>query len=134
MSGSNGDKPKMTAAQQKAVQFLLTEKTIKDAAAKAGVGESTLRRWIVEPTFAATYKAALAHVYEGGLSLLQSSIESGVKTLREICEDAAAPHQVRVSAAKSLVEFSLKARDQSDTQERLKAVEEYIDLKKRGQQ
>src|SRR5262249_35112595 len=131
MSESERKKQKLTASQQKAIQALLTERSIRDAAAVTGIGESTLRRWLdSDQGFAETYKAARERVYESGLAFLQSSIESGVKTLREVCESETAPPQVRVGAAKSLVEMGLKARDQLELAERMKAIEMQLQILK----
>ncbi len=60
MSAERGSRrPKQEEA---AISALLSEPTIEAAATRAGIGGSTLRRWLTEPEFKARYRAARRQV------------------------------------------------------------------------
>ncbi|NOT62677.1 MAG: hypothetical protein HOP19_20920, partial [Acidobacteria bacterium] len=92
-------------------------------AAKAGIGLSTLMRWLSEPTFAEAYKGARGQIVETTLASLQAASGDAVKTLRGVLTDESARAGEKVSAAKAILEFSLKLREAAQTEERLAALE-----------
>jgi hypothetical protein len=85
---------------------------MEEAARRADCSKQTLYNWLAEPAFAAAYELAQMQVYESGLAALRCSIEAGVSTLRKLAEDTKKPASVRCSAAKSLVEISMRAHEQ----------------------
>ncbi len=50
--------------QEKAIAALLSTSAMKDAAARSGINEGTLWRWLQLPEFAASYRAARRQVVE----------------------------------------------------------------------
>ena len=57
----------------------------------------------------------------------QKSLSPAIKTLNDIMQDDDVNGQIRVSAARSLLEFSLKATEQLDIADRLEALERVRD-------
>jgi hypothetical protein len=53
-----------------AVAALLTEKTVEAAAAKLGVGVSTLKAWMATPLFKEKFRQARARILEGTVNRL----------------------------------------------------------------
>src|SRR5918997_1873267 len=93
--------------EEAAIAGLLTEPTIAAAAAKAGVSESTLVRWLQEPTFKAQYRAARREVVEGAIGRLQQAATQAVDTLtRNLTCGVPA---VEVGAARTVLDQALKA-------------------------
>ena len=77
---------KSQATRERAVLALLSEKTITDAAKKAGVDDSTLRRWLSQDeTFQADEYAAARTVAEIGIH--QHDAETILQKLDEIESD-----------------------------------------------
>jgi hypothetical protein len=59
--------------REAAISALLCTGTIAAAAEKARVSERTLRLWLKEPSFCASYRAARAQLLEHSLGVLQGA-------------------------------------------------------------
>jgi transposase-like protein len=113
----------------RAIEALLQEPTVSSAAKKAGVGQATLFRWLNDPQFARAYKEARGRMLEGTLTSLQSASVDAVKCLREVINDTTAQASARVSAAKSVLDLSLKAREIFELEDRIEYLEKYLEVK-----
>lgn len=120
---------RLSAKQQRAIEALLTEPTTRAAAAAAEVSEATIWRWLAEPEFSAAYRATRGRLLESTLTALQSASADAVVCLREILNDKTAQVYARVSAAKSVLELGLKAREVLEVEERLAFLEKALELK-----
>ncbi|MBL8190284.1 MAG: hypothetical protein JNK38_19870 [Acidobacteria bacterium] len=120
---------RLSAKQHRAIEALLSEPTTRAAAAAADVSEATIWRWLAEPEFSAAYRAARGRLLESTLTALQSASVDAVVCLREILNDKTAQVSARVSAAKSVLELGLKARETLETQERLAYLEKALEIK-----
>lgn len=113
----------MTPKMQKALLALLTHPTKESAAAAAGITSKTLRKFLDDPGFQAEYRAAYSRLVDDAVRQAQKSLSPAIKTLNDIMQDTEANGQIRVSAARSLLEFSLKATEQLDILDRLTELE-----------
>src|SRR5262249_45427790 len=78
------DKPggcKLGRKQEAAIAALLTERTHAAAARAAGVGETTLQRWLRMPAFQSAYRAARRTLVEAAIGQLQLASKEAVRTL-----------------------------------------------------
>lgn len=98
----------MTPKKQKALLALLTSSTREKAAAAAGITPKTLRGYLEDPEFQAEYKKAFAGLVEDAARQAQQTLDPAIAVLREIMEDNGESGQVRVSAARSVLEYGLK--------------------------
>ena len=64
----------MTAKQAKALSALLNNPTQERAAAAAGIGISTLKRYLADPDFQAEYQKAMSKLIEGAATQAKSAI------------------------------------------------------------
>jgi hypothetical protein len=64
-----------------ALEALLTSATVAAAAAKAGVGERTLRGWLKRADFSAEYRARRVQLLDGAVKVLQAAAAKAVGTL-----------------------------------------------------
>ena len=94
----------MTPKKQKALIALLTQPTKEKAAAAAGITSKTLRGYLDDPAFQAEYRKAFAELVEDATRKVQQTLDPAVAVLREIMEDGGENGQVRVSAARSVLE------------------------------
>lgn len=113
----------MTPKMQKALLALLSEPTKEKAAAAAGITSKTLRKFLDNPEFQAEYRSAFSSMVSDAVRQAQKTLSPALTTLEEIMQDDAQNGQIRVSAARSLLEFSLKATEQLDILDRLEALE-----------
>ena len=113
----------MTPKQQKALLALLTNPTKEKAAAAAGITPKTLRSYLADPDFQEEYKKAFSGMVEDAVRQSQPSLEPALATLREIVEDSALDAQPRISAARSILEYSLRLTEQNDILTKLEALE-----------
>lgn len=113
----------MTGKKEKALSALLTQPTQKKAAETAGISLSTLKRYLSEPEFQTAYKDALSDLVTDASSQMKQSMEPAIAALRQIVEKEDETAQARVSAARSVLEFSLRLTEFTDVLQRLDALE-----------
>jgi len=112
--------------QERAIGALLSASSIREAAKEAGIAEATLHRYLKDETFKAQYQAAKREVVQQAISQLQRSAGKAVKVLIEIAEDKECPSSARVSAARTILETSLKAVELEDLEKRIEELEKKI--------
>jgi DNA-binding MurR/RpiR family transcriptional regulator len=81
---------KLTPKQERALIALLDCGEIKQAAATAGVNESTLWRWLQSPDFQSRYRAARRQLVETAIAQLQSDCTVAARVLREVARQRSA--------------------------------------------
>jgi len=118
--------PKLNARQERALSALLTSPTIKDAATVARLSETTLHRYLRDEVFAASYRTARRETVAHLTTRLQADSSSMAQVLKDIAEDTSAPASARVTAARSVIDFTLKSVELEDLAERIGALEEMI--------
>jgi hypothetical protein len=118
-----GHGEKRTRKQEEAIAALLSEATIQAVATKAGISQSTLKRWLAEPGFREAYRQARSQVVESAINPLIRSGRSAVATLVKNLSCGQAGVEVR--AAQVLLEhvFALRGKD---LEERLQELEETV--------
>lgn len=119
-------KQSLNLKQEKAIMALLTEPTIKLAADKAGVGETTLYRWIQEEEFDQAFKNARKQAFSQTISRLQQTTTKAVATLESIMDDEGASASSRVTASKTVLEMAFKGFELEDLAEQVKEMQQYI--------
>ena len=117
----------MTPKQQKALLALLTNPTKEKAAAAAGITSKTRRGYLADPEFQAEYRKAFAGMVEDATRQAQQAIAPALSTLREVVEDSGEGSQFRISAARSILEYSLKLTEQNDILAKLKELEKAVE-------
>lgn len=114
---------RLTGAQQRALDALLVQPTIKEAAKTAGCGDRSLRRWLKDPVFAQAYQEARAEVRRAVTNRLASVAGKAVAALEGVLDDEAAPHGSVVAAAKVVLSELHGAASQEALEERLAQLE-----------
>jgi DNA-binding MurR/RpiR family transcriptional regulator len=118
---------KLNIKQEKAIMALLTEPTIRKAAEKAGVGETTLYRWMQEESFDQAFKEAKKMALAQTISRLQQTTTNAVETLKSVMENEDSPASSRVSAAKTVLEMAFKAYEMEDLAAQIEEMQQYIE-------
>lgn len=114
----------MDDRKKMALAALITNPTIRDAAAAAGIDESTLRRYMKDGSFKIAYNRALSELLQDATRQAHNALCAALEVLKGICLSTEENAQVRVSAARSLLDYALKLREATTVEERLSALEE----------
>ena len=122
----------MTPKKQKALVALLTQPTKEKAAAAAGITSKTLRGYLDDPEFQTEYRKVFTELVEDATRKVQQTLDPAVAVLREIMEDRDENGQVRVTAARSVLEYGLKMTETTDILARLNELETAMGGEQRG--
>lgn len=99
--------------------------TVEGAARKAGVGERTVYRRLADPQFQQRLRALRGDMVRRAADLLTAASAEAVRTLLAL-QEPATPAQVRLSAAKAILELGLQLRETGELTERITALEEAL--------
>jgi transposase-like protein len=121
-----GHGEKRSRKQDIAILALLTEKTMKEAAEKAGISEATLWRWMQEDQFKEKYQEAKSQAVAHVTARLRQSMTVAVDALMEMAENKKTPAMARATACRTLLEFGFKAHEIENLQQRFEQLEEHF--------
>jgi hypothetical protein len=106
-----GHGAKTGAVRERAILALLSEPTLKQAAARCGIAEKTLRRWLAgDAAFQAEYEAARHATFQAAMNRIPALTVRAVQTLADLLDDATAP-AVRLGAARTVAEIGMHQYD-----------------------
>ncbi len=112
----------ISTKQQKAIAALLSERTARDAAKAAGVGERTLYKWLGEPGFRKALRSAEADILDDVTRRLTAGQRLALDTLEKLIQSAR-HESTKLTACVSWLNMYLKFRDMKDIEDRLTALE-----------
>lgn len=104
----------MSPRKEKALYALMFCPTRKAAAEAAGISESTLRSYFKDPEFVTRYKEESTAMLESATRQLRGTLTAAIDRLGAIVRDDDAKSAEQISAARSLLEFSLKFTEFTD--------------------
>lgn len=110
--------------KQQAMHALLSYPTIRDASKACGIAERTIYGYLSEPDFKAEYDAQRRKLVEAACGALQGRIGTAVDTIAELMDCPSVPPQVKLGAARAILEFGIKTVEILDIMPRLEALEE----------
>lgn len=122
----NGTDKALTPRQAKAIEAMMSEPTIRGAAKKAGVGITTVYRWLDDADFSTALREARARAFESLLTELQALGRLAVDTLREVMENPEAHPGSRVKAALGALASIIKSREVLENEDRLRIIESQL--------
>lgn len=114
----------MTPKREKALSALLVSRTQAEAAALAGIGESTLREYMKDAEFKERYNLACRELVREAARQAQQTLSPALRT---IVEDEDEQTQARITAARTMLEYSLKLSEHADILEQLRELERWRD-------
>jgi transposase-like protein len=116
-----GHGEKLSRKKNAAIAALLTQPTITAAAKDVGIDESTLRRWLKEPTFKREFRAAREDVVETAVGRLQQCAGKAVEALERNLASGHPAHEIR--AALGILGHAIEAIELLDLVERVGELE-----------
>ena len=118
-----GHGAKSQAVRNKAILALLNEKNIPRAAAKCGVCERTIHKWLSQDeAFQVDYAAARQATFEAGMSRVQALTGKAIATLEELLGEKKHPN-VRLGAARTVAELGMQRHDADTIMRKLAEIE-----------
>ena len=99
----------LSAKKHKAIVALLQKPTIQKAAKSAGIGETTIHRWLADDSFQTVYLQAKRRLVSHAIARIQNASGEAVDVLVEIFRDKDNPPSTRLTAARTVLEMAMKA-------------------------
>ena len=127
--GGHGEQ--QSRKQDRAISALLTTRTLEEAALQCGINESTLRRWMKEPEFRATFTAASRQILESSIVELSVDAQAAVETLRRNLHCGRPEAEIRV--AQVILLQAMRGAEFFEFEQRLARLEELSKAANRGQ-
>lgn len=124
ISAFNGTEMGALPPKQEAVALgLAAGQALGEAARKAGVGETTVKRWLAEcPALVRRVTEIRGEMTARALGRLIDGMTSAADTLGYLCRQGKS-EMVRLGAARALLELGVKVRESVELEERLAALE-----------
>ncbi|MET0647615.1 MAG: hypothetical protein ABW208_13445 [Pyrinomonadaceae bacterium] len=127
-----GNEHELSRKKLMAVAALVTSPTVKEAAAKSGVGESTLRRWLAkDEKFSLEVREAQRQALDLAILRAQAIADEAVTTLEAIHTDTTKPANARVAAARYLDSRRIPLAELGDIRQQIKELKELYEQVKR---
>jgi len=118
-----GHGEKKSRKKEMAVIALLTEPSIPKAAARVGISEATLWRWMQDDDFQELYREAKRRAVGQAIARIQQATTLAVDTLEAVMTNKKAPAMAKVLAAKTVLETAIKAVEIEELEARIEALE-----------
>ena len=118
----------LTQKQIDGMLALLNNSTIRDAARAIEVDESTVYRWLQQQGFRRAYMEMRRELVRQAIATAQRSTGEAVNVLKEIMNDTDKPGSARIQAAKTILEFAIKASEVEEMEERIAQLEKLLGL------
>lgn len=118
-----GHGAKFGRKKEEAIIALLTQRNTEEAARAIGVGPATLLRWLQVPEFQTAFRAAKWAAYSQSVGRLHQMSTAAVSTLGKVMVDPSTPAAVKVRAADSILNHTVKAIETENLEARLAELE-----------
>lgn len=93
---------------------LLSNSTVRAAAAACGVSETQVYARLRDPAFKERYRKARLALLEQSTAYIQGLTSEAIQKMREVMTDPDAAPQVQLNAAEAVLRNSLKMTEQAD--------------------
>ena len=117
----------MTHKQTRALAALLTQPTKEKAAKAAGIGLTTLKRYLADPEFQEEYQKAVSGLVEDAAAAAKQSLNPALSCLREIVTREDVTDANKIAASRSLIEYGLKLIETFDIMKKIDELEKWRD-------
>ncbi|MEQ1949359.1 MAG: hypothetical protein ABL995_19355 [Bryobacteraceae bacterium] len=127
-----GHGAKFGRKQEAAIAALLIQRNTEEAARTAGVGHSTLLRWMKDPGFDKSYRDARRAAFSQSVARLQQASSAAAATFLKLMVDPNAPAAVRLRAADLVFTHGAKAIEIEDIDARVSELERAAEQNRTG--
>lgn len=119
--------PHLSPKQVRAISALLTCRTVKEAAAQAGCGESTLRRWLSKDVdFQAAWREARGALVEEAVAHAMRSATAAALVLHQVMMQSSVDF-ARIAAARCLLDLSVRTIERDTVLAKMAHIERLLE-------
>ena len=122
----SGEPNALSATQEQALQAVISHPTLKEAALAAGISETTLWRYMREEEFSRRLREARREAVNHAVTRLQKASSEAVTVLRDLMMKEDAPPAARISAARTVLDYAMRAAEQDELKGRIAELEQFI--------
>ncbi len=117
-------KPKLTTRQLKAIPHIVGSPTYTQGCKKAKINKTTLYKWLKEPEFKAELDRQRDEIAAEAFGVLSQSLTQAVEALAGLLDNK--DDRLKRLAAKDVIDFIIRHKENEDLNERLKEVEKRL--------
>ena len=121
-------KTKLTPRQVKAIPHIVGSPTYTQGCKKAKINKTTLYKWLKEPKFKAELDRQRNEIAAEAFGVLSQGLTKAVDTLVGLLDNK--DDRLKRLAAKDVIDFIIRHKENEDLDERLKEVEKRLAEKK----
>ncbi len=110
-------------SDERLIAALINCASIREAAAITGMGERTIYRRLCAPEFREKYEQSRQQIVTNACLALQRHMGEAIETITAMMDDTTLPAAVRLRAARSILEYGLRAFELTNIIPRLEALE-----------
>jgi hypothetical protein len=121
-------KAKLTDRQLKAIPHIVSSPTYTEGCKKAKINKTTLYKWLKEPEFKAELDRQRDEITAEAFGVLSQGLTKAVETLVSLLGNK--DDRLKRLAAKDVIDFIIRHKENEDLDERLKEVEKRLAEKK----
>ena len=121
-------KTKLTARQLKAIPHIVGSPTYTEGCKKAKINKTTLYKWLKEPEFKAELDRQRDEIAAEAFGVLSQGLTKAAETLVGLLDNK--DDRLKRLAAKDVIDFIIRHKENEDLDERLREVEKLLAEKK----
>ena len=122
------EKTKLTARQLKAIPHIVSSPTYTESCKKAKINKTTLYKWLKEPVFKAELDRQRDEIAAEAFGILSQGLTKAVEALVGLLDNK--DNRLKRLAAKDVIDFIIRHKENEDLDERLTAIERQLDSQK----
>ncbi len=113
--------------KEKVLSALLSSMTRKEAAEKSGISERTIYAYLQDPEFKERYEVEKRALLNRTGIMFQKSMQPAIQVLHDIANDKEAGNASRIQAARSILEYGIKAAELIEVYKRMDEIENKLE-------
>ena len=121
-------KTKLTARQLKAIPHIVSNPTYTEGCKKAKINKTTLYKWLKEPVFKTELDRQRDEIAAEAFGILSQGLTKAVEALVGLLDNK--DNRLKRLAAKDVIDFIIRHKENEDLDERLTAIERQLDSQK----
>jgi hypothetical protein len=119
----------LPAKQELALLAVISHATLKEASLAAGISETTLWRYMQDKAFARRLREARRDAINHAAVRLQQVSSDAVSVLSDLMMKETAPAAARISAARTVLDYSFRVVEIDELKSRMEELEEFLKIK-----